>query len=250
MATRSNDGVRAILAIIPAPMRGWRPMATPILMAWSGGKDAAWTLHTLRMQGDVDIKALVTTVTADDDRIAMHGIRRDVLHAQAASVGIPLIEAVIPSACDNATYEASFAAALAEARSRWPDLDTIAFGDLFLEDVRAWRVASLAKIGWHARTPLFGRDTREVADEMLEGGLKTVLCCVDTQQLDARFSGAAFDQDLIDVLPASCDPCGENGEFHTLVLDGPMFTSPLAVTRGEQVLRDGRFAYTDFALAD
>ena len=224
-------------------------MATPMLMAWSGGKDAAWTLYTLRAQGDVEIKALVTTVTADYDRIAMHGIRRDVLHAQAAHVGLPLIEAVIPSTCDNATYEASFADALARAKARWPDLDTIAFGDLFLADVRAWRVASLAKIGWNVHTPLFGRDTREIAHEMLHGGLKTWLCCVDTQQLDARFSGAAFDADLLDALPVSCDPCGENGEFHTLVWDGPMFTSPLSLQHGEQVLRDGRFSYTDFALS-
>lgn len=224
-------------------------MATPMLMAWSGGKDAAWTLHTLREQGDVDIKALVTTVTADYDRIAMHGIRRDVLHAQAAAVGLPLIEAVIPSACDNATYEASFARALSEAQARWPGIDTIAFGDLFLEDVRAWRVQTLARIGWTVHTPLFGRDTREVADEMLRGGLRTWLCCVDTQQLGAGFSGAAFDTGLLERLPASCDPCGEKGEFHTLVWDGPMFSAPLALQVGEQVLRDERFAFTDFALA-
>lgn len=224
-------------------------MATPMLMAWSGGKDAAWTLHTLRQRDDVDIKALVTTVTADYDRIAMHGIRRDVLHAQAERVGLPLIEAVIPSACDNATYEASFAAALAQASARWPGIDTIAFGDLFLEDVRAWRVQTLAKIGWNVHTPLFGRDTREVAHEMLHGGLRTWLCCVDTQQLDAGFSGAAFDLDLLNALPAACDPCGEKGEFHTLVWDGPMFATPLALNRGESVLRDGRFAYTDFVLA-
>ena len=225
-------------------------MTTPMLMAWSGGKDAAWTLHTVRQQGDVDIKALVTTVTADYDRIAMHGIRRDVLHAQAASVGLPLFEAVIPVACDNATYEASFADALARAKAQWPDLDTIAFGDLFLADVRAWRVDTLAKIGWHVHTPLFGRDTRDVAHEMLQGGLRTWLCCVDTQQLDGAFSGAAFDAALLDALPATCDPCGERGEFHTLVWDGPMFSRPLALERGEQILRDDRFVYSDFSLVD
>lgn len=224
--------------------------ATPMLMAWSGGKDAAWTLHALRQRDDVDVVGLVTTVTADFDRIAMHGIRRDVLHAQAARTGLPLIEAVIPSKCDNATYEASFADALLRARARWPTLDTVAYGDLFLEDVRAWRVAQLGKLGWQAHTPLFGRDTAQLARDMLAGGLRTWLCCVDTQQLDGRFSGAAFDADLLASLPDACDPCGENGEFHTLVWDGPMFDRPLQVEPGERVLRDGRFMYTDFALAD
>lgn len=224
-------------------------MTTPILLAWSGGKDAAWTLHTLRQRDDVAVVGLVTTVTADYDRIAMHGIRRDVLHAQASRTGLPLIEAVIPSRCDNATYEASFAEALAQARARWPALDTVAYGDLFLADVRAWRVAQLGRLGWHVHTPLFGLDTAQVARAMLAGGLRTHLCCVDTQQLDGAFSGAAFDEALLAALPSACDPCGENGEFHTLVWDGPMFDRPLPLSHGEHVLRDGRFMYTDFALA-
>lgn len=223
---------------------------TPMLMAWSGGKDAAWTLHTLRQQADVEVVGLVTTVTADYDRIAMHGIRRDVLHAQARRTGLPLIEAVIPSRCDNATYEASFADALARARARWPALDTVAYGDLFLEDVRVWRIAQLGKLGWRVQTPLFGLDTAQVARDMLAGGLRTWLCCVDTLQLDGRFSGAAFDAALLAALPDTCDPCGEKGEFHTLVWDGPVFDRPLQVQPGERVLRDGRFMYTDFVLAD
>lgn len=224
-------------------------MTTPILLAWSGGKDAAWTLHTLRQRDDVDVVGLVTTVTADYDRVAMHGIRRDVLHAQAARTGLPLIEAVIPSKCDNATYEASFADALAQAQARWPDLATVAYGDLFLADVRAWRVEQLGRLGWQVHTPLFGLDTARVARDMLAGGLRTHLCCVDTQQLDGAFSGAAFDEALLAALPSACDPCGENGEFHTLVWDGPMFDRPLPLSHGEHVLRDGRFMYTDFALA-
>lgn len=225
-------------------------MPDPILVSWSGGKDAAWTLHTLRRRDDIEVVGLLTTVTAGYDRVAMHGIRRDVLHAQAAAVGLPLIEATLPQRCDNASYEAAFADALATARTRWPGLDTVAFGDLFLADVRAWREASCAKLGWRIDTPLFGRDTGRLAREMIAGGLRAMLCCVDTQQLAAAFSGRAFDAALLDALPSSCDPCGENGEFHTLVHDGPMFARPLAVARGSAVLRDGRFAYTDFTLAE
>jgi uncharacterized protein (TIGR00290 family) len=191
---------------------------------------------------------LVTTVTSDYERIAMHGIRRALLHAQASAAGVPVIEAVIPPQCDNATYEAAFASALDEARARWPACEDIAFGDLFLADVRAWREALCARLGWTPRFPLFGRDTTTLAREMIDGGLRAALCCVDTQQLDAAFSGREFDASLLADLPASCDPCGERGEFHTLVHAGPMFARPLAIVRGESVLRDGRFAYTDFAL--
>ncbi|HEY5851655.1 MAG TPA: ATP-binding protein [Lysobacter sp.] len=219
------------------------------LLSWSGGKDAAWTLHTLRQRDDVDVVALLTTVTSGYERVAMHGIRRDILHAQAESAGLPLIEAVIPPKCDNASYEAAFAQALEQARERWPDLDCIAFGDLYLADVRAWREASCARLGWRIDTPLFGTDTAALAREMIASGLQTRLCCVDTQQLAARFSGRAFDDELLAQLPPSCDPCGENGEFHTLVHGGPMFRRPIALQAGETVLRDDRFAYADFLLA-
>lgn len=223
-------------------------MKQQILLSWSGGKDAAWTLHALQQRDDVVVVGLLTTVTSEYDRVAMHGIRRGVLHAQADAVGLPLIEATIPAQCDNATYETAFASALAQARTRWPALDTIAFGDLFLADVRAWREASLAPLGWRIDTPLFGLDTAIVARDMQRAGLRTQLCCVDTQQLAAEFSGRAFDAELLAALPASCDPCGENGEFHTVVWDGPMFSAPVVLQRGASVLRDGRFAYTDFLL--
>jgi uncharacterized protein (TIGR00290 family) len=229
-----------------ARMTSGRPQA---LLSWSGGKDAAWTLHALRSAGDVEVVALVTTVTSGFDRIAMHGIRRNLLHAQARAAGLPVIEAVIPPQCDNATYEASFAAALVEARMRWPACEDIAFGDLFLEDVRAWREALCARLGWTPRFPLFGRDTARLAREMIDGGLRAYLCCVDTQQLDAGFSGRVFDARLLADLPASCDPCGERGEFHTLVHAGPMFAQAISVERGERVLREERFAYTDFSAA-
>jgi diphthamide synthase (EF-2-diphthine--ammonia ligase) len=163
--------------------------------------------------------------------------------------GRPVIDAVIPPQCDNATYEAAFATALDTARARWPDCRGIAFGDLFLDDVRAWREALCERLGWTPRFPLFGRDTAALAREMIAGGLQAALCCVDTQQLDARFSGRAFDAALLADLPSTCDPCGERGEFHTLMHAGPMFATPLRIAHGEQVMRDGRFAYTDFVNA-
>lgn len=218
----------------------------PVLLAWSGGKDAAWTLHVLRQRDDVEVVGLLTTITREYDRVSMQGIRRSVLHAQAGATGLPLIEAVIPAACGNDDYERAMADALADAARRWPTLRTVAFGDLFLEDIRAYRVRHLAGIGWEAMTPLFGADTAALAKEMIEGGLTAHLCCVDTRQLDARFAGRAFDGTLLRALPPTVDPCGENGEFHTCVSAGPMFAKPLALTQGDTELRDGRFAFTDY----
>lgn len=222
---------------------------TDLLLSWSGGKDAAWTLQHLRNRDDVQIVGLLTTITADHDRVAMHGIRRDVLHAQAEAVGLPLLESTIQAGADNDAYEAAFAATLREARERWPALDTIAYGDLKLADVRAWREALCRRHGWAMTTPLFGADTHQLAREMIAGGLQPRLCCVDTSQLDARYAGRRFDAALLADLPESCDPCGEDGEFHTLVADGPMFERPLQLERGETVLRDDRFSFTDFRLA-
>lgn len=221
---------------------------TPVLLSWSGGKDAAWALHVLRQRDDVDVVGLVTTITEGYERISMQGIRVEVLHAQARAAGLPVIEARMPQAADNAIYEAVFAEALATARTRWPTLRTVAFGDLLLDDIRAWRVAQCAKLDWAAVFPLFGRDTLALAHEMQAQGLCAALCCVDTTQLDARFSGRIFDGVLLEALPPQVDPCGEHGEFHTCVYDGPMFAAPLHLAQGETVLRDARFAYTDFRL--
>ena len=219
---------------------------TPALLSWSGGKDAAWTLHALRQAGDVEVVGLLCTLTGGHDRASMQGVRREVVQAQADAAGLPLVEAWIPQQCDNATYEAAFAAALGSARERWPGLETIAFGDLLLADVRDWRQASCARLGWRSLFPLFGADTARIARQMIEGGLRTHLCCVDTQLLDAGFAGRPFDHALLADLPEGVDPCGENGEFHTCVSAGPMFNRPLPLQRGDTVLRDGRFAYTDF----
>ena len=225
-------------------------VSSPVLLAWSGGKDAAWTLHTLRQRDDVQVVGLLTTVTEDYDRVSMQGIRRRVLHAQARATGLPLIEAMIAAHCTNDDYERAMAEALARAAQRWPTLRTMAFGDLFLEDIRAYRVNNLAKIGWDVMTPLFGADTAALARQMLTGGLRAHLCCVDTQQLDPVFAGRAFDSTLLRDLPVGVDPCGENGEFHTCVSAGPMFDAPLELAQGATELRDGRFAFTDYTLDD
>jgi uncharacterized protein (TIGR00290 family) len=225
------------------------PMKTPIVLSWSGGKDAAWTLHALRQRDDVAVVALLTTVTEGYERVAMQGIRVALLRAQARAAGLPVIEARMPQRADNATYEAVFADGLARVQAAHPGIRDIGFGDLFLEDIKAYRDALCARLGWTPHYPLFGSDTAQLAREMLAGGLDARLCCVDTTQLDARFAGRAFDAALLGDLPPQVDPCGERGEFHTLVVGGPMFAAPLDVVRGDTVLRDGRFAYTDFAPA-
>src|SRR5690606_11947602 len=223
--------------------------ANRVLLSWSGGKDAAWTLHALRQAGEMEVVGLLTTFTEGHDRVSMQGIRRTLVQAQADAAGLPLVEAWIPQQCDNATYEAAFADGLRRAAERWPGLSTIAFGALLLAAVRDWRAALCARLGWRALFPLFGRDTGALARQMITGGLQTHLCCVDTRQLDATYAGRAFDAALLAALPEGVDPCGENGEFHTCVSAGPMFSRPLPVQRGETVLRDDRFAYTDFLLA-
>jgi uncharacterized protein (TIGR00290 family) len=224
-------------------------VATPVLLSWSGGKDAAWALHVLRQRADVEVVGLLTTITEGYERIAMQGIRVDVLHAQARAAALPVVEARMPQRADNGTYEATFAGALAAATARWPGLRHVAFGDLFLADIRAYREALCARLEWTPLFPLFGSDTARLAREMLRGGLCADVCCVDTQQLDASFAGRTFDAELLAALPAAVDPCGENGEFHTCVSAGPMFDAPVAFERGQTLLRDGRFAYTDFVLA-
>jgi uncharacterized protein (TIGR00290 family) len=196
------------------------------------------------------VVGLLTTLTEGYNRVSMQGIRREVLHAQAQATGLPVMEAWIPQAADNAVYVASFTEALARAQTRWPGLAHIAYGDLFLPDIRHWRESLCAQLGWTPLFPLFDRNTTQLAVQMQAGGLRAHLCCVDTTQLDATFAGRHFDAALLRALPRTIDPCGECGEFHTCVWAGPMFTAPLTLKRGDSVLRDGRFAYTDFLLAN
>lgn len=216
-----------------------RPRA---LLAWSSGKDSAWTLHVLRERGDVEVVGLLTTVNEAVDRVAMHAVRRALLDAQARAAGLPLRSVPIPSPCPNLEYERRMAAAVARARA--DGVTAIAFGDLFLDDVRAYRIRTLAGTGVEPLFPLWGRPTDRLARDMLAGGLAATLTCVDPAQLDPRFVGRRFDAALLDELPATVDPCGERGEFHTFCHAGPMFAAPIAVRVGEVVARDG-FHFAD-----
>jgi uncharacterized protein (TIGR00290 family) len=221
---------------------------TPILLSWSGGKDCLMALAALRVDPAWRVVALLTTITGGFERVSMHGIRRDVLHAQVAAIGLPLIECRVEWPSSNAAYEAAHANALRQARERWPGLRHCAFGDLFLEDVRAYRERQLASAGWRGVFPLWGADTRELSRRFYAQGHRAVLTCVDTEQLHGSFSGREYDPSLLDELPATIDPCGERGEFHTLTYAGPLFAEPLRLERGESTLRDNRFQYTDFKL--
>ncbi len=217
------------------------PRDTAVALAWSGGKDSALALWTLRREGTEPV-ALLTTFTGDYDRVSMHGVRRELVRAQAEAAGLPLVEVDIPATCPNEVYEARMAAAL-EA----PPLDgvgTIAFADLFLEDIRAYREARLAAAGRQALFPIWGRETDDLAREFVHAGFEAVLACVDPAQLDPSFAGRSFDRVLLAGLPDGADPCGENGEFHTFVHAGPIFERPIPVELGEAVIRDG-FAFRD-----
>jgi uncharacterized protein (TIGR00290 family) len=211
------------------------------LLAWSSGKDSAFSLHVLREQG-VAVTGLLTTINDAFDRVAMHAVRLELLRAQADAVGLPLIEVRIPWPCPNEAYEAAMAEALAAARER--GTTAVAFGDLFLEDVRRYREERMSGTGLRPLFPLWGRPTRALADEMIALGQKAVLTCVDPRVLPRPFAGRAFDAALLRELPAEVDPCGERGEFHSFAWDGPAFRHPVPVRVGEVVERDG-FVFAD-----
>ncbi|MEM1411728.1 MAG: ATP-binding protein [Pseudomonadota bacterium] len=220
-----------------------RPRA---VLSWSSGKDSAWTLQMVRETGAFELVGLLTSLNGAVDRVAMHGVRGEVLRAQARAADLPLTEAALPWPCDNATYEACVGAALEQLKVE-QGVTHVIFGDLFLEDIRAYREAQVAKVGLEPVFPLFGRDTTELAREMIRGGLEAHLACVDSEQLPPELSGHRFDEALLSALPSGADPCGENGEFHTVVSAGPMFGGALPLMKGE-AHDDGRFFYTDFWL--
>ena len=217
----------------------------PVLVAWSGGKDSALALREIQSDGRYRVAALLTTVTAEYDRISMHGVRRTLLRRQAESLGLPLEEVLISPGASNDEYEANMGAALAALRTRTVGLDTVVFGDLFLADIRAYRERMLARIGMRGLFPLWLRDTRVLAHEFIRLGYRAVLVCVDSGALAAEFAGREFDADLLHDLPPGVDPCGENGEFHTFVYAGPSLREPVPHERGPVVVRDGRFVYCD-----
>jgi len=212
------------------------------LLCWSSGKDSAWTLHVLRQEGEVEVVGLLTTVNERHDRVAMHAVRRELLEAQAEAAGLPLSIVRIPHPCPNEVYEAAMARALEEAREQ--GVRAVAFGDLFLEDVRRYRESRLAGTGIRPLFPLWGRPTAELAREMIASGLRARLTCVDPRVVPKELAGCEFDRELLARLPPGVDPCGENGEFHTFAWDGPMFSRPVPVTAGEVVEREG-FVFAD-----
>jgi uncharacterized protein (TIGR00290 family) len=217
-------------------------MPQKILLAWSGGKDSAMALYELRRSPGIEVVGLLTTVTEDYDRISMHGVRRVLLERQAQSLGLALVRVDIPLDCPNQVYESRMQEVLERFRS--DGVEAVAFGDLFLEAVRSYRENNLAKLGLRGIFPLWGTDTRELVRGFLGLGFKGVVVCADTQQIPALFAGRMINDAFLRDLPPGADPCGENGEFHTFVFDGPIFKEPILLERGEIVVR-GQFAYCD-----
>ena len=216
------------------------------LVAWSGGKDSALALAVARESRSLDVVGLLTAVTPEFDRISIHGTRRSILLAQADRLGLKLFEAEIQVGADNAAYELAWSTAVRRAREAVGSVDAIVYGDLFLADVRAYRERQCEQLLVEPIFPIWGRPTEEVAEQTIREGYVAYLTCVDTQQLDAAFAGRVFDAELMRDLPAPVDPCGERGEFHTVVVDAPTYSSAIGVRRGERVLREARFNYCDF----
>jgi uncharacterized protein (TIGR00290 family) len=220
-----------------------RPQA---LIAWSSGKDSAWALHEVRRAGEFDVVGALTTVTDEFARVSMHGVREELLHAQLAAAGLPAIVVRLPYPCPNDIYEREMAATIADARAR--GVTHTIFGDLFLEDVRAYRERQLAGSGITPVFPIWHRPTAALAREMIASGMQAHLTTVDVAKLPAAFAGRRFDAALLGALPEGADPCGENGEFHSFVSAGPMLKGKIAVKVGETVERDG-FAFADLLAA-
>lgn len=218
-----------------------RPRA---LLSFSSGKDSAFALHVAREEGHYDVVGLLTTVTADYQRVSMHAVRRALLEAQASRLGLPLHVVEIPAPCPNEVYQERMREVITRARAQ--GVEACLFGDLFLEDVRAYRERMLEGTGIAPAFPLWGRETRALAETMIDAGIVAHLTCVDPRRLDRRFVGRVWDRALLEELPADVDPCGERGEFHTFVSDAPGFASPIPIVVGEVVERDG-FVFADVA---
>ena len=214
-----------------------------VVMSWSGGKDGALALAQLLEDGRFEVAALLTTVTTDYDRISMHGVRRSLLEQQAASLGLPLEIVPISKNASNDEYESSMARMLQKHRDS--GVTAVAFGDIFLEDLRKYREDKLKLADMSAVFPIWKRETRELARSFISRGFRAITTCVDTAALDGRFVGREIDEGFLLELPAGVDPCGENGEYHSFVYAGPIFSTPIRVVTGEKVLRDGRFLFCD-----
>jgi uncharacterized protein (TIGR00290 family) len=222
---------------------------TPLLLAWSGGKDSLMALDRLRADPQWRVEGLLTTLDRASDRVAMHDLRGSVLRAQAAAIGLPLIEMPIDWPAANEAYEEALSVALESARSDCSGIHHLAFGDLHLADLREWREAALARLGWNGVFPLWHEATRELAAAFIDGGHRAIVTTVDLGQLDGAFCGREFDPAFLGDLPDTVDPCGENGEFHTFCHAGPLFARPIGLQRGESTTRMDRFRSLDLRLA-
>lgn len=220
-------------------------MTRAVLLAWSGGKDSSLALAALRADPAVRVVGLITTVTPAYDRISIHGVRRSILRAQAAELGLPVFEAPLAPGASNEGYELAWAGALDRARAALGPVEHLAYGDLFLEDVRGFREAQAVRLEYSPLFPIWGRGTTQLAREFVSAGYEAYLTCVDTTQLDPEFAGHRFDSALLAALPGAVDPCGERGEFHTCVVGGPLFRARIPVTVGERLRREERFEYCD-----
>jgi uncharacterized protein (TIGR00290 family) len=216
---------------------------TRVIVCWSGGKDSALALYEIQKAGDYEITALLTTITEEYDRVSMHGVRRELIERQAKLLGLPLEKVYIPKDSSNKDYEDRMAEMLSKYHR--DGVETVAFGDIFLADVRRYREENLSKAGMKAAFPLWGRDTDELAGMFVGEGFKGVVTCVDSQFLDRRYVGRFFDKRFLAELPQGVDPCGENGEFHSFVYDGPIFRGRVPFRRGKIVMREKRFCYCD-----
>jgi uncharacterized protein (TIGR00290 family) len=220
-----------------------RPAKEPVVLSWSGGKDSTMAAYQLLASQKYEIAALLTTVTEGFDRISMHGVRCELLERQAGSLGIPLHKILIPQDCSNEIYEARMREAMTRIKAQ--GISKIAFGDLFLQDVRQYRDERLEQAGMTGLYPIWMRDTEELVRTFIGLGFKAILACVDTQALDASFAGREIDLQLLKDLPQSVDPCGEYGEYHSFVYAGPIFENAIACKTGDRVLRNERFNYCD-----
>ena len=220
-------------------------MKTPVVFCWSGGKDSAlalFELQTCPAFAKYEVVALLTTMTRDFNRVSMHGVRRELLHRQAAELGLPIDEVWISQGAGNAEYETQMAEMLAEYRQR--GINAVAFGDIFLEDLRVYREQNLAKVGMQALFPIWKRDTRELLESFLAHEFRSITCCIDTRKLGDSFVGRQIDRQFLNELPPDVDPCGENGEFHSFACAGPVFAREIRIRTGETVRRDS-FLFCD-----
>jgi uncharacterized protein (TIGR00290 family) len=218
-------------------------MREKILLSWSGGKDSALALYELMMNSECEIVALLTTVNEDYDRISLHGVRSSLLEHQASSLYLPIEKVMIYKDISEESYESKMREVLVRHQAK--GVAAVVFGDIFLESVRDRRVEKLSQIGMKAIFPLWGKDTNEMAVQLINLGFKAIVVCIDTHVLDKQFIGREYNQEFLSELPAEVDPCGENGEFHTLVYDGPIFSRPIKHELGEVVLREKRFLFCD-----